>query len=109
MLFSSIILTSACLIFFKIISVGARGEISRLIVDARVYIAISIYFIAFMLWLIAASKIDYTVLVFSNVCGLVLSGLIGWYFFNESMNCIKICSYFLICLGVFLLVSQNGH
>lgn len=109
MLFASIILTTACLAFFKIISVASRGEIFRLIADARIYIAILVYFIAFMLWLIAASKIDYTVLIFSNACGLVLSGLIGWYFFNETINSIKIASYFFICFGVMLLATQSGH
>ena len=87
----------------------SRGEITRLISDARLYIAILIYFIAFMLWMIAASKIDYTVLIFSNVFGLVFGGLIGWYFFNESISCIKMASYFFICIGVILLVSQTGN
>jgi drug/metabolite transporter (DMT)-like permease len=109
MLFTSIILTSACVVFFKFISVESRGEITRLISDARLYIAILIYFIAFMLWMIAASKIDYTVLIFSNVFGLVFGGLIGWYFFNETINSIKIASYFLICFGVILLATQDGY
>lgn len=109
MLFTSIILTSACVVFFKLISVEFRGEIARLISDARLYVAILIYFIAFMLWMIAASKIDYTVLIFSNVFGLVFGGLIGLYFFNESITSIKVASYFFICLGIILLASQSGH
>ena len=109
MLLASIVLTSVCLIFFKIISVGSHGEIRRIINDPRLYWAILAYCAAFMMWIIAASKIDYTVLVFSNTLGLVLSGLIGWYLFNESITSVRLVSYLLICSGVLLLMASNGR
>lgn len=109
MLLTSVLLTSVSLIFFKIISVGSRGEILKITADPRLYLAIAIYGAAFVMWIVAASKIDYTVLVFSNTLGLVLSGLIGWYVFNESMTGLKIFSYLLICSGVLLLVTSNAR
>jgi len=109
MLLTSIVLTSGCLVLFKIISVGSRGEITRIAADPRLYFSVAIYCVAFILWIIAASRIDYTVLVFSNTLGLVLSSVIGWYIFNESMTNVKMVSYFLICSGVMLLITNNSN
>ncbi|MDD5212425.1 MAG: hypothetical protein PHV62_08405 [Sulfuricurvum sp.] len=109
MLLASVLLTAVSLVFFKIISVDSRGEIMRLAVDPRLYMAVAVYGAAFVMWIVAASRIDYTVLVFSNTFGMVVSGLIGWYIFNESMTVEKIISYILICSGVILLITANAR
>ncbi len=109
MLLTSIVLTSGCLVLFKIISVGSRGEITRIVADPRVYFAVATYCAAFIMWIVAASRIDFTVLAFSNTLGLVLSSVIGWYIFNEAMTHVKIVSYLLICSGVLLLITHNSN
>lgn len=107
LLISSVLLTAVALVLFKIISVESRGEIAKLAANPKLYFAVAVYGAAFVMWMIAASKIDYTVLVFSNTLGFVLSGLIGWYIFNEAMTWEKIVSYLLICSGVVLLLSTS--
>lgn len=86
----------------------ARGDIIRVITDMRLYFALGVYGLAFMLWIISASKIDYTILVFSNTLGLVISGIVGYFIFNETMNITKIFSYSLIATGVVLLISSSA-
>jgi drug/metabolite transporter (DMT)-like permease len=103
MLLASIVLTSVCLVFFKIISLGSQGEIKRIAIDPRFYLAIAIYLVAFVMWIIAASKIDYVVLAFTNALGLVLGGVIGYYFFNESFGALRAIAFLLIMAGVFIL------
>jgi len=109
LLLVSVILTALALVSFKIISVHARGEVIKVFSDPKLYIAIMVYGVAFLMWIVAASKIDYTVLVFSNTLGLVISGLIGYYVFKETMTVEKIVSYFLIISGVLMLITSNAR
>lgn len=109
MLLASVLLTAVALVFFKVISVDCRGEIMKLAVDPRLYLVTMLYGAAFVMWIVAASRIDYTVLVFSNTLGLVVSGLIGWYIFNESLTAEKIVSYLLISSGVIWLAIASAR
>ena len=109
MLLASVLLTAVALVLFKIVSVDARGELLKLAFSPRLYLAFAVYGFGFLMWIIAASKIDYTVLVFSNTLGLVMSGLIGWYVFNEPLTVVKIASYLLICSGVVLLIIDSAR
>ena len=109
LLIVSVLLTALALVSFKIISVHARGEVIKVFTDPKLYIAIMVYGTAFLMWIVAASKIEYTVLVFSNTLGLVLSGVIGYYVFNEAMTVEKIISYFLIIAGVLMLINSSAR
>ena len=69
MLLAPVLLTPVSFVFFKIISVDFHGEIMKVIVDPRLCLAVAVYGTAFAMWIVAASRIDYTVLVFSNTMG----------------------------------------
>lgn len=109
MLLVSVILTSIALIIFKYVSVDARGEVIKIITDLRFYFAVFVYAIAFFMWIISASRIDYTVLIFSNTLGLVIGGLLGYLLFMESITTQKIIAYAFVLSGVILLMFTNSR
>ena len=86
-----------------------KGDVVKMLGDVRLYIAVLVYGVAFLLWIISASKIDYTVLVFSNTGGLIISGLVGYFVFHETITLGKIISYVLIASGVISLVVTSAR
>jgi drug/metabolite transporter (DMT)-like permease len=107
MLLASVVLTALALVFLKTVAVDSRGEIFKILSSAKFYLAMFIYGIAFLMWIISASKIDYTVMIFSNTAGLVLGGLVGYFVFNESITGDKILAYLLIISGVVVLFNSS--
>ena len=75
--------------------------------DPYFYLVLLIYGIAVMSWFISASKIDYVVLIPANVATVVLGGIIGYWFFGETLGIRRIISYLLIISGVLLLFTEN--
>lgn len=109
MLLLSVLFTAVALVFFKMVSMDARGELLKILFDVRFYYATAVYAIAFLMWLISASRIEYTVLVYSNAAGLIASGMIGYFVFHESITIGKIVAYVLIASGVISLVGMNAR
>ncbi len=103
LLLCSIILTSLVLILLKKVSIDAKGAVSEILLDIRFYGAVVAYGIAFLMWVISASKVDYSMLIFSNALGLVIGGLAGYFIFGESITKEKIVAYSLILCGVFVI------
>lgn len=109
MLLISVALTAVALVSFKVISVDARGEVSRILCDARFYVAGAVYGAAFLMWIISASRLDYTMLVYSNATGLIISGLIGYFIFDETITAPKVVAYILIASGVVALFEIDAR
>lgn len=108
MLVASVLLTAVALVSFKIVSTDARGMLLKMVVDPKLYFGVAIYALAFVMWMVSASRIDYTVLAFSNSLGFVASALIGVYFFNEVMTIEKLVAFLLIISGAILLFASSA-
>lgn len=102
-------LTSIALILLKKVSVDTKGELVGILSDVRFYGATVVYGIAFLMWVVSASKIDYTILIFSNTLSLVIGGLVGYFVFGESITTEKLFAYTLILSGVLMLFYSLVH
>lgn len=100
----SVLLSAIAVALFKSVSMQVGGNIVSAIAEPRFYLVIMLLGVAFAFWFFAASKIDYSVLIFSHTLALVIGGLIGYVGFGESFGYHKIISYFLITTGVLVLL-----
>jgi len=103
MLLVAILFVSITQVIFKIIAEKHSDYLFNVIYDYRFYISLIIYIIAFGLWLVALSKIEFSIAVPFNIITIILGGIFGYYFFNESISIIKLFSYILITIGLLLL------
>jgi len=91
----------------KVLSESHSGNIVSAIKDYRFLPILGFYGVAMVAWFYAASKIEFTVLIPFNILTIVFGGLVGYYWFGESLGLRKIISYAIIVLGVLMLASEN--
>jgi drug/metabolite transporter (DMT)-like permease len=107
LLIIAILLVSATQVLFKVIADKHRDLLLGVIYDYRLYIALIIYTIAFALWIVALSKIDFSIAIPLNIITIVFGGVFGYYIFGESISTLKIISYIIISFGVVLLAYDS--
>lgn len=107
LLIVAIILVSATQVLFKVIADKHRDLLLGVVYDYRLYIALAIYTIAFALWIIALSKIDFSIAVPLNIITIIFGGVFGYYIFGESISTMKIVSYIIISFGILLLAYDS--
>jgi drug/metabolite transporter (DMT)-like permease len=103
----SIISTTFVQVTLKTLSQNHSGNILSVIKDYRLILIIGLYGLALVAWFYAASRIEFTVLISFHILVLVLGGLSGYYWFDESLGLRKIIAYILIIIGILLMVSKN--
>jgi multidrug transporter EmrE-like cation transporter len=102
-----IILISIVQAILKSLSIEYSGSIIKSLHDPLSYLCIFLLVLALSFWFVAASKIEFSVLIPANIVTVVISGVIGYYIFSEEINLIKIVAYALIIMGVMTLAYQN--
>ena len=103
MLIVAIVFVSMTQVLFKIIANEHRDYLIGSISDYRLYIALFVYTLSFLLWIVALSKIDYSIAIPLNVITVVLGGVFGYFIFDENISLLRIVSYSVILIGVLLL------
>jgi len=90
-------------VLFKIVATEHRDYLIGAVYDYRLYVALFVYTFSFLLWIIALSKIDYSIAIPLNVITVILGGVFGYIIFGENITLLKIISYSIILVGVLLL------
>ena len=102
-----IILISIVQAILKSLSIEYSGSIIKSLYDPLSYLCIFLLVLALLFWFVAASKIEFSVLIPANILTVVISGVIGYYIFSEEINLIKIVAYAFIVIGVMTLAYSN--
>jgi len=100
MLIVAIVFVSITQVLFKIVANEHRDYLVGAVYDYRLYIALFVYTFSFVLWIVALSKIDYSIAIPLNVITVILGGLFGYFIFGEHISTLKIISYSIILIGV---------
>mgnify|MGYP006149310739 FL=1 len=109
LLYLSILLTAAVQASLKVISIKHDGVISNSLHDPRLYFVAILYGLALCAWFVSASRIQYSVLIPTNILTVVLGGFVGYFLFGETIEIRKLLAYGLICSGVLLLLTDTTY
>jgi len=93
----------------KMLSMKYDGKIMSALQDPLLFVISFALLLAFVAWFVAASEINLNVLIPANSLTIVLSALIGYFFFSEPITIDKIIAYILILLGIFVLLYHDLH
>jgi multidrug transporter EmrE-like cation transporter len=104
----AIFLTVVVQALLKMLSVEYEGNINKGLIDIRFYLSLCLYVLAFSLWFVSASSLEFSILIPANMLTVVLAACIGYFFFNEGMTIQKISSYLIILLGLVLLLTDQS-
>jgi len=107
MLIVAITFVSMTQVLFKIIANEHRDYLIGSVYDYRLYIALLVYTLSFLLWMVALSKIDYSIAIPLNVITVILGGVFGYFVFGENISLLKVISYTIILVGVLLLSYES--
>ncbi|GAB6041584.1 hypothetical protein [Endothiovibrio diazotrophicus] len=108
LLLVSILLTVGVQSALKGIAMRHAGSILAGVADPRFYLILGLYGAALAAWFVAASRIQFTVLIPANILTVVLGGVVGYLYFGESMGSRKLLAYGLIVVGIVVLVSDEA-
>ncbi len=107
LLILAILSVSITQVVFKIVADKHKEYLLNVIYDYRLYIAIVIYSIAFVLWIIALSKIDFSLALPFNMLTIIAGGIFGYYIFGENISIMKIGAYLVISIGLLMLYYDS--
>ena len=102
-LLSVFILIAIAQVILKTLSIEHSGNIIKSLYDPLIYLSIFLLVVAFALWFISASQIEFSVLIPASLMTIVLSSIIGHFIFSEEISLRKIIAYVLITIGVITL------
>jgi len=103
LLIFAILSVSVTQVVFKIVADRHKDHLLNVIYDYRLYIAVAIYSIAFVLWIVALSKIEFSLALPFNMITILAGGIFGYYIFGESISTTKIMGYIIISIGLLVL------
>ena len=103
MLITAIILVSVTQVLFKVIANRHKDYLFDAIYDYRLYIAVIVYTLAFILWLVALSRIEFSIAIPLNIITVIIGGVFGYFLFSEEISILQIISYIIIISGILLL------
>lgn len=100
--FGSIFLASMAQAFLKLAAISMETPIS-ILKDSRLYLGGFLLILAFVGWIIAASKIEFSRLIPMNALSLAISGVLGIWMFGETITKPMLFAYALIVIAFFIL------
>ena len=107
LLFFAISITVFVQAGLKMLSMKYDGKIISAVQDPLLFVISFSLLLAFAAWFVAASQINLNVLIPANVLTIVLSAVIGYFFFAEPITIDKIIAYVLILSGVSVLLYYD--
>jgi len=105
----ALILIAIVQVLLKTLSVEYGGNIIKSLYDPLIYFSISLLIIALSLWFVAASQIEFSVLIPTSLLTIVISSIIGYFIFSEEISLIKIIAYILITIGIITLTYSSSE
>ena len=94
-------------VILKTLSIEHSGNIIKSLYDPLIYLSIFLLVVAFTLWFISASQIEFSVLIPASVLTIVISSIIGYFIFSEEISLRKIIAYVLIAIGMITLTYSK--
>lgn len=88
---------------------GVQGMVSafpNMISNLSLWISAGCYVISILLWLVVLSKVDVSYAYPFLSIGYILSAVVGYFAFNESVTPVRIAGIIVICIGV-VLISRS--
>ncbi len=82
------------------------SKIFSIIFQKYVFLGIVLYMLATMLWLVALSQEELSFVYPLIGIGYVLTAILAWLFFGESLTFFRFFGILLICGGIFLVVLK---
>lgn len=82
------------------------SNIGTLITNIWLWIAMFCYAVSILLWMSILSKIEVSFAYPFLSIGYIISAVIGYFFFQESLSIIRIMGIIVICIGV-ILISRS--
>ena len=95
-------------VILKTLSIEHSGNIIKSLYDPLIYLSIFLLVVAFALWFISASQIEFSVLIPASVITIVISSIIGYFIFSEEISLRKIIAYVLIVIGIITLTYSKS-
>ncbi len=86
--------------------IGMAHNIGSLITNIWLWLAMICYGISILLWMSVLSKVEVSFAYPFLSIGYVISAIIGYFFFGESLSAIRIAGIVVICFGV-VLISRS--
>ncbi|MGI5076288.1 SMR family transporter [Treponema maltophilum] len=110
----SVLLNSAAQIFIRkgMLQIGEMtirsmiSNIGTLLTNIWLWIAMLCYAVSVLLWMSILSKVQVSFAYPFLSVGYIISAVIGYFFFNESLSLIRIVGLAVICIGV-ILISRS--
>lgn len=88
---------------------GVQGLLSAfpsMISNGYLWLSAACYVVSIVLWLVVLSKVDVSYAYPFLSIGYVLSAIVGYFAFGESVTPVRIAGIVVICLGV-ILISRS--
>ncbi len=88
---------------------GLNGLIEMLpsmLTNIFLWISMVCYGVSIVLWMVVLSKVDVSYAYPFLSIGYVVSAVVGYYFFSESVTPVRILGIAVICIGV-ILISRS--
>lgn len=82
------------------------SNIGTLVTNIWLWIAMFCYGISILLWMSILSKVQVSFAYPFLSVGYVISAIIGYFFFHESLSMIRVTGIVIICIGV-ILISRS--
>ena len=105
----ALILIAIVQVLLKTLSVEYGGNIIKSLYDPLIYFSIFLLIISLSLWFVAASQIEFSVLIPTSLLTIVISSIIGYFIFSEEISLIKIIAYILITIGIITLTYSSSE
>lgn len=114
MIFLSVLLNCAAQVFIRkgMLQTGEMtiknmlSNIGTLVTNIWLWIAMLCYAVSVLLWMSILSKVQVSFAYPFLSVGYIISAVIGYFFFNESLSLIRIVGLAVICIGV-ILISRS--
>lgn len=88
--------------FLKLAAISMETPVS-IFKDSRLYLGGFLLMLAFVGWIVAASKIEFSRLIPMNALSLAISGGVGVWLFDETITKPMMFAYVLIVIAVSIL------
>lgn len=83
---------------------GGAGEmLMRIAVQPGIWLGLACYALSVLVWVVALSRTEVSVAYPFLSIGYVLTALLAWPMFGETLTAMRIAAIVLICAGVILL------
>ena len=81
-------------------------NIGHLVTNGWLWLAMLCYGVSILLWMSVLSKVEVSFAYPFLSIGYVISAVVGFFFFGESLSAIRVAGILVICVGV-VLISRS--